>query len=94
MPLGDIAGTVFTLVIGYPKIHWVFHYQANGTGFTFDDEPIKAELEAIPLTEPLVLSYIRHLLQDGVASVQRAIVERETALELSDCQQEVARWHQ
>jgi hypothetical protein len=85
MPLGDLAGTMLTLVVGYPKIHWVFHYRANGTEFMFDDEPIKKELEGIPLTEPLVLTYLKELLQEGVANVERAITERQAARELSGC---------
>ena len=73
MPLGDIAGTILTLVIAFPDIHWVFHYRANGMHFTFDDEPIKAELEGIPLTEPSILTFIRELLEQGIRSVQQAI---------------------
>jgi hypothetical protein len=70
MPLGDLAGTMLTLVIGYPEIHWVFHYGVNGQTFTFDDEPIKRELGDVPLTEPEVLRFIRGTLEEGVKSVQ------------------------
>jgi hypothetical protein len=78
MPLGDIAGTILTLVVAYPETHWVFHYRVDDTEFTFDDKPIKSELEEIPLTEPSILAFIRESLQEGVASVQQAIVERES----------------
>ncbi len=77
MPLGDLAGTVLTLVVGYPKMHWVFYYRADGKEFTFDDEPIKKELEGILLTEPSVLAFLRELLQEGISNVQRVIRERE-----------------
>ncbi len=78
MPLGDMVGTMLTLVIAYPKIHWVFRYRANGIEFTFDDEPIKKELEEIPLTEPLILTFIRELLEQGIGQVQQAIFGNET----------------
>jgi anti-sigma regulatory factor (Ser/Thr protein kinase) len=78
MPLGDIAGTLFTLVIAYPQIHWVFHYRTEGKEFTFDDEPIKKELEGIPLTEPSVLAFLRALLQEGIGDVQRVLREKES----------------
>jgi hypothetical protein len=78
MPLGDIAGTVLTLVVAYPNLHWVFHYRVNGKDFRFDDEPIKQELEGIPFTEPSILTFIRELLEEGVRDVQEAITERET----------------
>jgi hypothetical protein len=81
MPLGDLAGTWLTLIIACPKVHWLFHYRAKtqegtaGIEFTFDDEPIKQELEGISLTEPSILAFIRELLQEGVSRVQRAIAE-------------------
>jgi anti-sigma regulatory factor (Ser/Thr protein kinase) len=73
MPLGDLAGTFLALLVGFPNVHWRFHYRADGRDFAFDDAPIKAELGELPLTEPAVLGFIRRTLHDGVASVQRAL---------------------
>lgn len=70
MPLGDLAGTVLTLVVGFPDVHWRFHYRVDGRSFTFDDEPIKRELGDVPLTEPEILRFIREMLEEGVKSVQ------------------------
>lgn len=78
MPLGDLAGTVLTLVVAYPTIHWVFRYRSNGTQFTFDDQPIKNELGDIPLTEPSILAFLRQTLEEGIGHVQRAITEAES----------------
>jgi hypothetical protein len=70
MPLGDLAGTMLTLVVSFPEIHWLFHYRLNGTEFTFDDEPIKREWAGLSLTEPAILGFIRGLLQEGINQVQ------------------------
>lgn len=70
MPLGDLAGTILTLVVGFPEVHWIFRYQINGQEFIFDDEPIKQELNGVSLTEPSVLAFIRTLLQEGIDRVQ------------------------
>lgn len=70
MPLGDLAGTIHTLVIGSPEIHWTFVYRLDGREFVFDDKPIKQELEGIPLSAPPVLKYIRQTLQEGIAGLQ------------------------
>ena len=80
MPLGDLAGTLLTLVIAYPSIHWVLDYVAilpsgEECSFSFDDEPVKKELDGIPLTEPDVLGFLREYLEGGVATVQRAVEE-------------------
>ena len=81
MPVGDIPGTMLALVVAFPEIHWVFHYRANDRAneaeFTFDDEPIKRELEGVPLSEPSILAFIRELLQEGVSGVQRTVAEKE-----------------
>lgn len=71
MPLGDLSGTVLTLVVGFPETDWIFRYQANGEEFTFDAGLIKRELTGIPLTEPSILRFIRELLENGVRRVQR-----------------------
>jgi Histidine kinase-, DNA gyrase B-, and HSP90-like ATPase len=75
MPLGDVAGTMLTLVISAPHIHWVYRQRADAEEFVFDDQPIKAELGDVPLTEPDILGFIRATLQDGVAQVQAALAE-------------------
>lgn len=70
MPLGNLAGTILNLVVCQPDIHWRFNYRAGAQEFFFDDEPIKTELEGIPLTEPAVLTFIKKLLYEGVRDVQ------------------------
>lgn len=80
MPLGDLAGTMLTLTVGFPDIHWVFQYQAGRAEFTFDDQLVKQELGEIPLTEPPVLAYLREVIQAGIYSVQHAISQRESVL--------------
>jgi hypothetical protein len=71
MPLGDIAGTILNLIVSYPEIYWEFHYKVNGEEFTFEDKPIKQELEGVSLTEPDVLKYLRSEIYSGVRLVQQ-----------------------
>ncbi|HEX7394223.1 MAG TPA: ATP-binding protein [Anaerolineaceae bacterium] len=70
MPLGDLSGTILTLVIAFPQIHWKFDYRVNDKKFEFDDQTIKEILNGVPLTEPDVLAYIRKLLQEGVSEIK------------------------
>ena len=69
MPLGDISGTILSLVIGSPEIHWIFEYTVNNNCFVFDDEMIKKELEGIPLSEPSVIKFLREYIKEGICSV-------------------------
>jgi anti-sigma regulatory factor (Ser/Thr protein kinase) len=69
MPLGDLSGTFFSLLIAVPEVHWVFKHQVDEEVFLFDDQPVKAELDGIPLTEPGVITYLRGTLQEGLTSL-------------------------
>jgi hypothetical protein len=79
MPLGDLSTTMLTLFVAYPKIHWLFNYEAIPTNgiqeekFVFDTQPVMADLGDIPLTEPAVLTFLREYIESGVACVQAAI---------------------
>ncbi len=66
MPLGDLAGTLQTLIIGTPEVHWIFEYRVNEETFVFDDEPIKETLDGVPLSEPAVMKFIRETLRSGI----------------------------
>lgn len=73
MPLGDLAGTLLTLIVAYPHVHWIMRYQADAAAFVFDSEPIRQVLGDVPLTEPAVLGCVRKMLEQGVAEVQCAV---------------------
>lgn len=61
MPLGNLADTFLTLLVGAPEIQWVFLYRVDAASFNFDSQPIMEELEGVSLTEPAVLAYLREL---------------------------------
>jgi len=70
MPLGDLPSTILTLIIGTPEVHWTFRYGFNNKEFLFDDAPIKKELEGVPLSDPLVISFLREYLAEGIHAIQ------------------------
>lgn len=72
MPLGDMTGTLMTLIIGTPDVHWIFEYRVDEKWFVFDDEPIKQTLDGIPLSEPAVMKFIRQALVEGIEDVRQA----------------------
>ena len=72
MPLGDLAGTLLTLLVGFPTVRWIFEYRKGDAEFLFDSGPIIEELGDVPITEPSILAFVRRLLQEGVDRVQTA----------------------
>jgi hypothetical protein len=81
MPLGDLAGTLLTLVVAYPGIRWVLRYQVRcsqqtpAEEFVFDTKPVQEAIGDLPLCEPEVLAFIRNSLEEGIAGVQSAVPE-------------------
>lgn len=83
MPLGNLAATLLTLVVAYPDIHWLLRYSVRHPGghppagaasaYTFDDRPVKAALDGLPLCEPEVLGFLREYLEQGIRRVQDAL---------------------
>jgi hypothetical protein len=71
MPLGDVASTLLTLVIANPHVQWLLTYRVNDQVFEFDSLPIVQELGDVSLTEPSILTFVRELLQDGIAEVRQ-----------------------
>jgi hypothetical protein len=71
MPLGDVAGTLLSLLVGWPQVHWVLRYRVDDEEFVFDDAPIKEELGELPLSHPEVLAFLRGMLCEGIAAVTR-----------------------
>ncbi|MDO9087784.1 MAG: ATP-binding protein [Anaerolineaceae bacterium] len=70
MPIGDLAGTILHLVVGSPVVHWTFIYKANDEIFEFDDQVIKQELNGIPLSEPIIISFIRNEISSGIINLR------------------------
>jgi len=71
MPLGDVVGTMLSLLVGWPQVHWVLIYRVDDEEFVFDDAPIKEELGDLPLSDPEVLKFLRGALREGIADVTR-----------------------
>ncbi len=70
MPLGDVAETFLTLLVGCPEVHWRLEYRYGAAAFEFDDAEIKQTLEGVPLSEPSILAYLREYLHEGIAQLR------------------------
>ena len=73
MPLGDLAGTMLTLLVAFPQVRWVFDYSVDERRFLFDSDPIVQELGDVPVTEPSILAFLKGMLQEGIDRVQLGI---------------------
>lgn len=70
IPLGDMIGTVITLIQGSPEINFTYdHITPNGTVHLSCSELREVLGEDISLAEPEILAWIRDYLNEGYASL-------------------------
>lgn len=76
MPLGSVADTVLTTIIGHTESDLVFTFRLvsnDGTTeeFQFDTREIKTELDGVPLNHPDVISFLQNFLTEGMTALYR-----------------------
>ena len=76
-PLGDIAATVTTLIIGHPGIDFVYSHRIDGKDFSLDTREIRSEIEDTSLSDPVVI----HHLTKSIRSALKALASDEDNFE-------------
>jgi hypothetical protein len=66
-PMGDLIGTLITLIAGNCDIDFLFIHKNNDRQFAMDTREIRQEINDIPLNHPEILKYIRGVLEDGLS---------------------------
>lgn len=69
-PVGNLADTILTLIVGNPSIDFVFSCRVGDHDFTLDTREIKADLGDIPIGSPAVISFLRTLLRESTRAIQ------------------------
>ena len=68
-PLGNLAGTLVTLITGNPDIHFVYRHRCNGRTYTLDTDEIKKEIDDVPIHHIEVLRWIRLDVEAGLKKI-------------------------
>lgn len=72
-PLGDLKGTIETLVIACPeKPEFRFVYRVDEEEFVFDTATVREAVGGLPLGEPEIVAWIGQFVAEGIEQVQRA----------------------
>jgi len=70
-PLGDIAQTLITLIIGHPEVDFLYSHNINRFRYTFDTRELKDKIDGLPLQAPQVVSFIKKNINDGLDRIRR-----------------------
>lgn len=73
-PLGDMAATITTLIMGNPEIDFVYFHRIDGNEYGLDTREIRAEMEDISLSDPVVI----HHLTETIRSALKALSSNES----------------
>ena len=67
MPLGDMAGTVSTLIRLNPDLDFVYRHEVDGQFFELDTRDLREVLDDVPLSEPDVMEWIDGNMAEGLS---------------------------
>jgi hypothetical protein len=65
-PLGDMASTLVTLILGNPSMDFQYMHRKGDKAFCFDTVELKGELEDVPIDHPKVVPFIRDEIKKGL----------------------------
>ena len=69
MPMGDLTGTLITLLQYAPKIRWIVSYIVDDNKFDFDTNEVKAILGEVDLDSPEVLSFLTDYIKQNINTI-------------------------
>ena len=77
-PLGDIASTITTLIMGNPDIDFVYTHIIDGKDFSLDTREIKTAMDDLALTDPIVLHHMTDSIRNSLRQLELDEDELET----------------
>ena len=74
MPLGDISGTIETLIIYNTDIDFLYKYKVDDEEFELSTAEMREMLDGIPLDTPEVKAYIREYLSENTKTANKDFI--------------------
>ena len=68
-PVGDMAATITTLILGNPQIDFVYAHIIDDEEFTLDTRELKAEMGDQSLTNPVVIHHLAASIRNSLAQL-------------------------
>jgi hypothetical protein len=72
-PLGDMAGSLTSLIVGNPEVDFLYIHDVDGRTFTLDTREVKRELEGVPISHPEVVRYMADSIREGIGEVREEV---------------------
>lgn len=73
-PLGDLAGTLLCMIVGFEDVDVLYEHCVDDQTFTLDTREIRAVLgDDVPFSDPDVLAFLNESLHEGMTALQGEI---------------------
>ena len=69
-PLGDMAATLTTLIIGNPGVDFVYTHVIDGREFSLDTREIKAQMDDLSLTDAVVIHHLGESIRNALKELE------------------------
>lgn len=79
-PLGDMAGSLTSLIMTHPDVDFVYSHKVNGKAFQMDTRQVKKELDEVAINHPEVITYLARKIREFLEGIEPG----EEASRLSD----------
>jgi len=74
-PLGDMAATITTLIMGNPGIDFVYSHRIDGNEYGLDTREIRAEMEDLSLSDPVVIHHLTETIRSALKGLSSSASE-------------------
>jgi Histidine kinase-, DNA gyrase B-, and HSP90-like ATPase len=71
-PLGDMVGSLTSLIAGNPQVDFIYTHEVDGRVFSLDTREVKKELEGVEVTHPRVIKFLGELVRDSLEEIRTA----------------------
>jgi hypothetical protein len=69
-PMGDMAGTLITLIMGNTEVDFVYNHSIDGKKFSLDTREIRKELGTLYVTDPSVMYHLKQSIKKQLDQLQ------------------------
>jgi hypothetical protein len=69
-PLGNIVGTMVTLIAGNADADFIYHHQRGEQSYTLDTREIREMIDDVPINHSAVLHFIRNHIDEGLTEIK------------------------
>ena len=70
VPLGDMASSMTSLIMGNPEVDFTYTHERDGRSFQIDTREIKEGLEDVPITHPEVMKSIGDSIRESLRELK------------------------